>query len=140
MSSLSPYAVGLTLGALLPAATSRWVALYTTLPGADGTGGVEVGAAYARAENAAWVDEAPPVGLVGARGNTVDVYFNAFTADVPGVVGFGFFDALVAGNLLAWGPLRNPVTQAVITRDFVAGDIAHFAAGELEIGIAAMAD
>lgn len=115
--------------------TSTWakpagiyVALFTTLPGEDGTGGVEVsGGNYARVQNgpsdAAWN---APVGGNGEFSNASAIVFGSPNANWGNVIGAGIYDASTGGILLARASLDT-------ARNIVAGDPApNFPAGALK--------
>lgn len=81
-----------------------YLALFTTLPGENGAGGVEVtGGAYARKATAAadWA--------VGGGSNALELAWATATADWGTVVGVGLYDASTGGNLLAFGALTSNV-------------------------------
>lgn len=79
-----------------------YLALFTTMPAADGTGGTEVtGGSYARQ---AITFGAAAAGV--ATNSTVET-FSAMPAAT--VVGAGLFDALAAGNLLHLGRFSSAV-------------------------------
>lgn len=98
------------------------VALFTTLPGEDGTGGVEVsGGSYARQT----VTFAAPVG--GASSNQGAITFPQATANWGTVVGTGLYEDAGAGsNLLYFGALS---TNKVVDT----GDQLSFANGALTV-------
>lgn len=80
-----------------------YVALFTTLPALDGTGGVEVtGGSYARVVrgpgDAYWT---VPVGDDGIFSNVAAVIFAAPTADWGNIIGAGIYDASSGGILIA---------------------------------------
>jgi hypothetical protein len=76
------------------AVANVYVALVTTLPGEDATGGVEVsGGGYART---ALTFNAPSA---GSMSSAADVVFPQATAGWGTVVGFGLYDASSGGNL-----------------------------------------
>lgn len=88
-----------------------YVALFTTAPADDGTGGVEVsGGSYARVavtsnttnwDNTQGADStAVSSGTGGSVGNRVNFIFPSPTADWGLVVSFGLFDASTGGNCL----------------------------------------
>lgn len=88
-----------------------YVALYTTLPTVAG-GGVEVsGGSYVR-RAVTW--GAPSLGVIS---NSVEVEFPAATAGWGTLLGYGYFDALSAGNLISFSPLGSP--RVVVTTDVV---------------------
>jgi hypothetical protein len=82
--------------------TTIYVALFTTLPADDGTGGVEVsGGSYGRQSV---TFNAPSGGQVTNNGA---VTFPTATASWGTVVGMGLYDAAVAGNLLYYANLTS---------------------------------
>jgi hypothetical protein len=127
---------------LSPPAT-RYIALFTTAP-TPSTSGTEVSASgYARIAVASDLTEwsgtqgAGTTGVSsGTTGRTSNNSAVTFHAAVPanwlGIVAWGEFDALTAGNLLDFGYLvdtdNNPVT-----RDFYTGDAVAFPADALSI-------
>ena len=101
--------------------TDIYVALYTVAP-TDAGGGTEVsGGSYARKVCNTW-----NVAAAGAIANTAAITFAQATGDWGTVVAFGIFDAITAGNFLAWADLA---TSKAIQN----GDTAQFAAGELDV-------
>lgn len=101
--------------------------LYTTLPNEAGAGGVEVsGGAYAReayARNSTnWGSStgADPSTIQ----NLVAVTYTEATASWGTVLGWGYFDAATAGNMIAFGAVSP-------TKQIDTGDTAEFAAGGL---------
>lgn len=112
--------------------TTVYVALFTTVPNDDGTGGTEVGGSrgYARIQHgpsdATWT--APTTS--GIFSNIGSVQFGSpITTNWGTIQGFGLYDAVTAGNLLAKGTLTGSV---VIN----AGDPAPaFAEGALTVTI-----
>lgn len=101
-----------------------YVALSTADPLDDGSGAAEpAGGSYARVETsqADWS---------GASGGTVcnadAVEFAQATSAWGTITHFALYDAAVGGNLLASGPLTDPVTIA-------AGDTVRFAPGDLSV-------
>lgn len=130
---------GITYQALsraLPNGTAVYVALFTTLPtspAAAGTGAVEVsGSAYARVACSSWTQHATNT---LRRQNNAAVTFAALTGAVSGVVGWGLYDALTGGNLIAYGPMRSASGGAATSRSFIATDQPQFAVGELWVEI-----
>jgi hypothetical protein len=79
-----------------------YIALYTTLPADDGTGGVEVsGGSYARVA----VTNNSGFTVTGNQVvNAADIVFTDPTLNWGTVVGFGILDAASGGNLLDFGP------------------------------------
>ena len=113
--------------------TEIWVALFTTLPAEDGTGGTEVSTSatnYGRVQHgpsdATW---AAPVGGNGQFSNLGTITFGTPSDDWGTVVGFGLYDDETSGNLLVAASLVLPV----VVND---GDAApEFAEGYLKITI-----
>ena len=108
-----------------------WVALFQTLPEADGTGGVEVnGGGYARVRhgpgNAQWAESGP-----GVLHNASPVAFGTPTADWGDIVGIGLYTALTGGSLLNAAALNTPITIKAFDTPL------QFAVGELTIEIGA---
>jgi len=93
--------------------TSLYVALFTTSPSADGTGGVEVagnGYARSRAEQNTtnW-----PAASAGSKSNGAAFSWGTASGGSWGtVVAWGVYDASSGGNLLLFGPLTQPQTIA----------------------------
>lgn len=84
--------------------SSLWVALFTTIPTLNGTGGVEVstsGTGYARIEmpraTATWTG---PTGTGQEYNNTNEIVFGMPTATWGTIQGMGLYDASTAGNLI----------------------------------------
>lgn len=106
-----------------------WVALFQTLPEADGTSGVEVSAGgYARIKhgpgNAQWAESVP-----GALYNASPVAFGTPTADWGDIIGVGFYTSLTGGNLLNAAALNTPITIKAFDTPL------QFAVGELTIEV-----
>lgn len=114
MSNLSNYAEGKLIDHLFRTASfakpaTLYFALFTTIPGEDGAGGVEVsGGNYARvavtgsdANFTAPVDATP--GRKTANANVIT--FGAPSAAWGTVIGYGVYDAASGGNLIAAGSL-----------------------------------
>jgi hypothetical protein len=109
-----------------------YVALFTTLPAEDGTGGVEVtGGNYARIlRGPADADWTPPVSGDGVFSNAAAIIFASPNANWGNVLGAGIFDASTGGTLLARATLDT-------ARNIVSGDPApNFPAGALKFIIA----
>lgn len=110
-----------TLRNISLAVANVYVALFTTLPGEAGTGGVEVsGGGYARQA----VTFGAPAS--GSMSNGADVVFPQATATWGLVAGFGLYDALTAGNLLYFNNLTS-------SKQIDAGDQLKFPAGQLTV-------
>lgn len=124
MSSFSDYLENALLNhtfrnTALTSPTTVYLALYTAAP-TDAGGGTQVsGGGYARQA----ITFGAPSG--GAISNTVAVSFTASGAAYGTVVAVGIFDAVTAGNLLAW----DDITSAVIND----GDTINFPIGDIDI-------
>lgn len=107
--------------------TSFWVALYTTVPEPDGTGGVEVtGGSYARVETtqASWNNASIVPTYVSKTDNASDITFPTSTASWGTVNGFGILSASTAGTLLVGGSLTVPKLIDIDTvAVFLVGDL-----------------
>lgn len=91
--------------------TTVYLGLFTAAP-SDSGGGTEVsGGSYARQSIAFGAAAA------GATDNTGLLSFPTPTADWGVVTHAALFDALTAGNMLAWGPLTN--SRNILTNDTV---------------------
>ena len=126
MSSFSDYLENAVLNYVFrntgtPTSTNVYLALYTVAP-TDSGGGTEVtGSGYARQLTA--FDAASS----GAITNTAAESFTASGGNFGAVVAVGIFDALTAGNLLAW----DDITSATIND----GDTLTFAIGDIDISL-----
>lgn len=102
-------------------------ALYTTMPDAADSGGVEVtGGSYARQtifDTTDWDNHAD-----GSTENTNIETFPVATANWGTVLGIGLRDAAVAGNLLFFGTLGASKTVN-------SGDTFRFSAGALDVSV-----
>lgn len=106
-----------------------YIALFTTAPGEDGTGGTEVsGGSYARASvdttDSTWTD--PSAGTQGETDNVAKIVFPVATANWGTVTDVGIYDASGGGNLLYFGSLGASVAVAV-------GDQPYFDVGALNV-------
>jgi hypothetical protein len=93
------------LSGLLPAGVDRYVGLFTTLPTTvDGYDGVEPDDAnYARVATGSWING---FGTGVSRKNGSVLLFPEFAGN--GIIyGWGIWDSLEGGNLLACGPILN---------------------------------
>lgn len=91
--------------------TTVYLALFTAMPGVDGTGGTEVaGGSYAR--------QAVTFGAsaTGVSSSSASLTFSSMPAAV--VVGAGLYDALTVGNMLHFGPWGS-YSSITATTDFV---------------------
>lgn len=113
--------------AFATAPTTVYVALFTTAPADDGTGGTEVsGGSYARASittSTGWSAISGTSPRQISNGGTIT--FATPTANWGTIVAIGIYDASTAGNLLYW----NTITSQVIN----SGVVASLAAGALVI-------
>jgi hypothetical protein len=121
-------ATGLAL--VLPNGTAAYVALGTACDQLAGTFTEVSDSGYARVSHSAWVTQVTTTAIV--RKNNGAIVFAALADGVKEVVWWGIFDAAVAGNLLAAGPMKNgsgdvePLTVGV-------GDQVRFSDGELKL-------
>lgn len=106
--------------------TSYWVALFTTSPGDDGTGGVEVsGTGYARVELANDSASFSDPGTTRTTTNEGAIEFPPIEAAWGEVVAVGLYDADTAGTLWMKGaisPSKN-VTLGQNPLQFAPGDL-----------------
>ncbi len=140
MSALSDYLENAWLDMLANGsaftAPATWVALFTTAPADDGTGGVEVsGGSYARqqvnqdgATPPYWNAIAQDSGAA-LTDNNGEIAFPQATASWGTVVAVGIYDASSAGNLLYHGNLSASKTVDN-------GDTFKFATGDLDLTLA----
>lgn len=105
-------------GVNFDAPTQLYVALFTTLPQLNGTGGVEVstsGTGYARVaipQNTGWQG---PSGTNQEYANSTDLTFQVPTGNWGTIQGSGIFDAAEGGNLYWVGYLTT--TKAITNGD-----------------------
>jgi hypothetical protein len=134
MSGLTDYGEQQALIALLPNGTNVYVGFFTVLPTADdGTGGTEAtGSGYARKDHQAWLNVAEVP--ITYRVNNGAVEFAALTADLEDIVGWGIWDAVSGGNMIAFGPLLD-VSENEITKTFTSGNQPRFVDQELKVGL-----
>jgi hypothetical protein len=95
------------------APTSLWVALFTTVPALDDTGGVEVstsGTNYGRVEISNSGGWSGPSGANREYSNASDVTYLVPTANWGTINGAGLYDASTAGNLFYVAYLTTPKT------------------------------
>jgi len=110
-------------GTSYTAPSTIYVALFTTIPGEDGTGGTEVstsGTAYAR-QSAGFTT----TGATASNTSAIE-YSTATGSGFGTVVAVGLYDQATSGNLLAFGNLTASKTVS-------ADDIFRFQAGALDI-------
>lgn len=132
---LSNYAKQAALDAIVPAAGTYYVALFTTVPDDTGAGGIEAsGSGYARVAHSPWLDETDTAAVY--KKNSGNVAFAALTAALLNINGWGLFDALTAGNLIAFGDAED-VGGNIVTLNFNSGDIVQFQDQTLKFGIGA---
>lgn len=96
-----------------------YIALWSTMPADDGTGGVEVAVgAYARVAVANTTANWPVAATTGgttSKKNANAVQFPDVTVTYPTVLGWATMDALTGGNVLDYALLTTPKTPAVGT-------------------------
>ncbi len=130
---LTSYGETQALNVNLPNGTSRYIALFTSMSDADGTSIVEAsGSSYARKLCTAWVNET--VNGVTYRKNNGAIEFAALSGSISGVVGWGIYDALTSGNLIAAGYVRD-VSGVAVTKNFVSTNQPRFLDQELKVGL-----
>lgn len=94
-------------GTALTQATSWWIALFTTLPGADGTGGVEVDDAnYSRQNVDSWTLDTANRQATNATAES----FGTAAAAVDTINGFAIMSAETGGTVREYGSFTNPQT------------------------------
>jgi|TARA_R110002110_G_scaffold133494_13_gene315897 hypothetical protein len=126
MSSFSDYLEDAVLNYVFrntgtPTSTNVYLALYTVAP-SDTGGGTEVsGAGYARQATAFDASSG------GAITNTSAEEFTASGGTFGTVVAVGIFDAVTAGNLLAW--------DAINSTTLADGDKITFPIGDIDISL-----
>lgn len=117
-----------SFGALASRPT-MYVALFTTQPAEDGTGGVEVsGNGYTRVATAATDWNAATAVDPSVVDNATAITFPEATGAWGNVVAFGLYDAASVGNFLGANTLavaKSPTT----------GDTPSFAAGTLDVSL-----
>lgn len=92
------------------APATLYIGLFTTLPSAGGTGGVEPSTGgYARISKTNNTTNFP-ASSGGVKHNGTSIDWPAFTANMPEFKGAGVWDASTGGNLLYWGPFATPRT------------------------------
>lgn len=111
--------------------TAWYVALFTTLPAEDGTGGVEVstsGTGYAR-QPATFNTTTSDSGTAKQTSNTSSITFGPFTASVNNIIGFGIYDASTGGNLLACNTFSSGTVSVS------SGNTLPIAVGDLKVSL-----
>lgn len=99
--------------------TATYLALFTSNPAEDGSGTEVSGGAYAR--------QAVSITVSGnTASNTAAVEYPTATASYGTVTHVGIYDALTAGNLIAYGALTT--SKAIDT-----GDVLRVPTGDLDI-------
>ena len=109
------------------------VGLFSTLPGSDGTGGVEPpGGGYARIVFRSFT---APSGAPPSVANSGQIQWAAATAAWPNVVGAGVFESPSSANLLAFGNLVSPADGVTpVSVPVGIGDVLRIGVGNLVIG------
>lgn len=103
-----------------------YIALFTVLPGEDGTGGTEVsGGSYARVALTNNTTNFPTVSDGNKKNGTI-ITFPTPTGSWGTVVGMGVYDAASAGNLFYYSSLAA-------SRAVASGQVQRFAVGALQI-------
>jgi hypothetical protein len=135
MSGLTDYAEQTALETLLPNGTDVFVGFFTVEPTADdGTGGTEAsGSGYARKAHQAWTNTTS--GDITYRVNNGAIEFAALTADLVGINGWGIWDAVSGGNMIAFGPILDAGGAEVVDKTFTSGNQPRFINQELMVGL-----
>lgn len=91
-------------GGALAQPTAWYISLFTTMPAADGTGGVEVSdGGYSRENNTAWtLDTANRQAQ-----NTNELNFGSAVGTIPTILGFGIYTLGTGGVLREIGLFTN---------------------------------
>lgn len=111
----------------LASAPTIYVALFTTQPAEDGTGGTEVsGGSYARVSTAAGDWNAATSADPSLLDNANAITFPQATGSWGTVTSFGLYDASSGGNFLGASALDT-------NKSPTSGDTPEFAAGELNL-------
>lgn len=95
------------------APASLYIALFTTVPALDGTGGAEVstsGTNYSRIQISSGVSWNGPSGTNREYSNANDLLFSVPSANWGTIVGAGLYDASTSGNLFYIAYLTTPKT------------------------------
>lgn len=107
-----------------------WIALFTVAPNDAGGGTEVVAGGYARVARAPLdANWTAPTGGNGQTANVAAIDFGTASANWGTITHFGIFDALTAGNLIAWGALTA-------SRTVNSGDAFQIPAGQLTITVA----
>lgn len=108
---------------------AKYVALYTTAPAEDGTGGVEVsGNGYTRVSTTAANWDVATLANPSVLSNSADIEFPSATGPWGEIVAFGIMDAATDGNYLIGSTLN-------VAKSPTDGDVARFAAGQLSVSL-----
>lgn len=134
MSGLTDYGEQQALIGLLVNGTDVYIGLFTVLPSADdGTGGTEAsGSGYVRIDHNAWLNAAEDP--ITYRVNNGAIEFAALTAELAGIVGWGIWDAVTVGNMIAFGPILD-ASENEVSVTFPSGDQPRFITQELKVGL-----
>lgn len=132
LMSLTNYGEALALEHLLDNTARRWLALFVGSPGESG-GGLEVtGGGYGRAA-VTWGPVA--TGSPSSRANASIVTFPTATAhwaaDPERITDWAVFDAIVGGNMIWYGKIKDVSGVTDTSREILAGDTVTFPAGAL---------
>lgn len=117
------------LGVLLPDGGELYVALFTTPPAPNGSGGVEVSAAgYGRPKQEGWTTTEQDDGS-WTRANNSAIEFASFELPLSAgrIEAVGIYDAFTNGNLIVWSRCEQ-------IEDLQAGDQVRFVTGSISFG------
>jgi hypothetical protein len=113
---------------------SGYVGFFTYMPDIAGVSGVEAsGSGYARVAYGAGTNATESTTKVYMT-NDAAIEFAALSADLVDIVGWGLWDAITGGNLIAFGPMLD-VAESEITKTFTSGNQPRFPIAELKVGI-----
>ena len=118
-------------GQTAQAPSNRYVALFLSNPGEAGTGGVEVSySGYARKP----ITFSAPAAKSGGWGiaNTADITFNTSAVAAGTVTYLGIMDSLVAGNMLLYSQLSDPIViNAQVAPVIIANEVIWWVTGDM---------
>lgn len=113
----------------LASAPSMYIALFTTAPAEDGTGGTEVsGGGYTRVATTATDWDTATLANPSAIDNAIEIAFPQATGAWGTVTHFAIYDATTAGNYLMGGALT-------VAKSPTSGDTPKFAPGSLVVDL-----
>lgn len=125
----------------IPNGSNVYVGLFTTLPAADGTGGVEATYdSYARVAHSTWLSKTIATSTVRRENiGAVEMIALGLGGADQTIVGWGIWDASTSGNLRHWGPLRS-ASGVEAPQTITVGDQIRWTEGTLQIQISPATD